>query len=305
MGTFHTDADLVGAQQFLDPELALATEFTVPTGDYFFRWRHPTATPGVTPTVRVWNEVNALVAGPIGFTALAPDTWCVTPEVSLPAGTYKVAVNTDHYVARTGFYSGGAITRDGIIGVRGLFGASPTSAPGGASTATYFVDIGTEDTPPDPEPDPGPEAVEDVAQAGAAMHLARVMDEIALALGGVTGLKKVYPYPPPTLSPPSAYVSYPARVAFDLTYQRGEDDYEQIPVVLVAGRPTEKRVRDMLAAWSASDGPNSVKALLEGREWTSCDDVRVASAEFDIETIAGIDYLAVIFTANAVGPGRE
>jgi hypothetical protein len=307
---FYTDADLVGAGEFGEDEgeLALATEFTVPAGTYQFRWRRPAATVEVTPTIRVWDNDGNLVGGPFGFATAVADSWVVTSAtLALLAGTYRIAVNTDAYVAKGGFFTGGSVTRDGVTGVRALFGTSPTSRPSTASTSTYFIDMGlvTDDPDPEPEPEPGLEAVADVAQAGAAMHLARVMDEMALVLGGITGLKKVYPYPPPTLSPPSAYVSYPARVAYDLTYQRGEDDYESIPVVVVAGRPTEKRVRDLLAAWSASDGPNSVKALLESREWTSCDDVRVPSAEFDIETIAGIDYLAVVFTANAVGPGRE
>jgi hypothetical protein len=308
MATFYVDADLVGSAEFGEEEgeLALATEFTLPADEYRFRWRRPVAEVTVVPTVRVWDNDGNLAAGPLAFASTTPDSWVVTSQaVNLPAGTYRVAVNTDAYVAKAGFYTGGPVTRGEFTGIRSLFGVSPTSRPSSASTATYFVDVVTADPEPEPEPDPGPEAVADVAQAGAAMHLARVMDEIALALGAVTGLKKVYAYPPPTLSPPSAYVSYPARVAYDLTYQRGEDDYEAIPVVVVAGRPTEKRVRDLLAAWSASDGPNSVKAILEGRAWTSCDDVRVPTAEFDIETIAGIDYLAVVFTANAVGPGRE
>jgi hypothetical protein len=304
---FHVDADLVGAGQFDDggAEIAIGTEFTVPDGDYLFRWRHPTEVPTVTPTVRVWNASNALVAGPLSFTSLAPDTWCETAQVTLTAGTYKVAVNTTDYVARTGFYTGGPITREGITGVRGVFGASPSSAPGTNSTATYFVDIGTPEDEPEPEPEPQLEAVADDPQAGAALHLARVMDEVALAIGRITKIKSVFAYPPPTITPPAAYVSYPARMAYHVTYQRGTADIEGLPIVLVVGDPTKKRIRDLIATWSAPDGVGSVPAALEEWEWTSCDDLTVSDATFDVETIAGIEHMVVIFTATAVGPGRE
>lgn len=304
---FHADADLVGSGQFDDggAEIAIGTEFTVADGTYLFRWRHPAEVPTVTPTVRVWNESNALVAGPLPFLSLTPNTWCETAEVSLTAGTYKVAVNTTDYVARTGFYSGGAITREGITGVRGVFGASPSSAPGTNSTATYFVDIGVPEDEPEPEPEPPLEAVADDPQSGSVLHLARVMDEVALALGRITGIKQVFAYPPPSVTPPAAYVTYPQQMAYHQSYGRTMADIVGLPIVLLIGKPTEKRVRDTVARWSAPDGVGSVVAALEEWEWTSCDDLTVTSAEFDVETVAGIDYMAVIFTATAVGPGRE
>lgn len=306
---FHADADLAGAGQFDDggAEIAIGTEFTVPAGTYAFRWRHPAEVPTNSPTVRVWNVSSALVAGPIAFTTLTPNTWCETGTVTLEAGTYRVAVNTTDYVARTGFYSGGSITRGEITGVRGVFGNSPSSAPGTNSTATYFVDIGlvTNDPDPEPEPDPELEAVADNPQAGEVLHLARVMDEVAQVLRTIKFLKQVFAYPPPTITPPAAYVTYPQRVLYHQTYQRGTADIEGLPIVLVVGEPTDKRVRDRIATWAAPDGVGSVVTALEERTWVSCDDLTVQSAEFDVETIAGIDYMVVIFTATAVGPGRE
>jgi hypothetical protein len=306
---FHTDADLSGAGQFDDggTELAIASEFTLPDGTYVFRWRHPSTVPSVTPVVRVWNEANVLVLGPLAFTALAVDSWCETAQATLPAGTYRVAVNTTHYVARTGFYAGGPVTRGTVTGTRGVFGASPTSAPGGTSTASYLVDVGTVTADPEPEPEPEVplEAVADDPAVGAMLHLARVMDEVALALQTIPGLKTVFAYPPPTLTAPAGYVTYPERMAYHQSYQRGTADIIGLPIVLVVGKPTDRRVRDRIALWSAPDGPGSVIAALEDWEWKSCDDVTVMGAEFDIETIADVPYMAVIFTADAVGPGRE
>lgn len=308
--TFHVDADLVGAGQFDDggAEIAVATEFTVPSGDYYFRWRHPSATPTVTPRLRVWDASNNLVAGPLAFTTLTPDTWVETSQsalVTLTAGTYRAAVNTTHYVARTGFYTAGSITRSGIIGVRGVFGSSPTSAPATGSTATYLVDIATVDATPEPEPETPASTVLEEPRAGDALHLARVMQEIALACSTGTGLTRFYSYPPATLVAPAGYVSYPSRILYHQTYQRGTADFEDLPVVLVVGRPYEQRARDLVAEWSAADGPTSIVSRLEEWDWTSCDDVTVTSAEFDIERIAGVEYLAVMFKVTAVGPGKD
>jgi hypothetical protein len=60
-----------------------------------------------------------------------------------------------------------------------------------------------------------------------------------------------------------------------------------------------------VAGWAAGDGPQSVKAAMEAHTWTSCDDLTVTSCEFDVETIAGVPYLAAMFKATVVGPGEE
>ena len=136
------------------------------------------------------------------------------------------------------------------------------------------------------------------------MRLDLVMDEVKTALETITGLS-VFAYPPPTLKPPAGYVSYPREINFDETYQRGEDSYVDLPIVLVASKVTEKTARDTVAGWAAGDGPNSIKAAMEARTWTSCDDLTVTTAEFNVEKIAGVDYLAVMFKATVTGPGKE
>lgn len=136
------------------------------------------------------------------------------------------------------------------------------------------------------------------------MRLNDVMDEIAKALSQVTGLR-VFAYPPPTLSPPAGYVSYPTSVDFDEEYQRGGDQFTSLPVVLLASKVTTRAARDTVAAWASGDGPRSVKRALEAWTWTTCDDVTINSAEFDVEKVAGVDYLAVMFKATVVGPGGD
>lgn len=136
------------------------------------------------------------------------------------------------------------------------------------------------------------------------MKLDQVMDEVAGVLAEITGLR-VFAYPPATLIPPAGYVSYPDSVDFDESYQRGEDRYAGLPIVLVASKATDRAARDTVAAWAAGDGPRSVKAHMEAHTWTTCDDLTVNSCEFDVEKIAGVDYLAAMFKATVVGPGEE
>lgn len=311
MTTFHTDDDLAGAQQFPPDEgtLQLATEITVGVaGTATFRWRFPNLAPGVTPAIRVWDAADNLHAGPLTFATTTPGSWNSTSgaAIAMPVGTYRITVTTDRYVARTGFYSGGPITRGDLTGVGSRVGTSTSSPPTTVSTATFFVDIDfTADTEPEPEPEIPPEAVVDEPRAGDALHLARVMQEIALACSSITGLSRFYSYPPPTVVAPAGYVSYPARVLYHQTYGRGEAGYEDLPIVLVVGKPSDLRARDRVAEWSAADGPRSVIARLADWRWESCDDVTVMAGEFDIERIAGIDYLALILKATVVGPGKD
>jgi hypothetical protein len=136
------------------------------------------------------------------------------------------------------------------------------------------------------------------------VKLDEVMDEVARVMQTITGLR-VFAYPVATLSAPAGYVSYPQSVDFDETYQRGTDQYTDLPIVLLAGKPTEKSSRDTIAAWVASTGPRSIKAAMEAHRWETCDDLTVTSAEFDVESVGGVPYLAAMFKATVVGPGED
>jgi hypothetical protein len=143
VATFYTDADLSGAGEFSDPELTLATEFTVPDGNVnWLRWRCPSVAPSVTPSFRIYDASNNLVAtvpldGPVVTSAWNQGT-PVAP-IALTAGTYRASINTTDYLARGSFFSGGPIVRGDITGVQGRF-ANGIAAPGGASNSAYFVD---------------------------------------------------------------------------------------------------------------------------------------------------------------------
>lgn len=153
MATFYTDADLAGAGEFSDPELTLATEFTVPDGNVnWLRWRCPSVAPSVTPAFRIYDASNNVVATVPLDGAVVTGAWNQgTPgaPIALLAGTYRASINTTEYLARANFFSGGPIVRGDITGVQGRF-ANGIAAPGGASNSAYFIDWDFGDAPVDP-----------------------------------------------------------------------------------------------------------------------------------------------------------
>lgn len=137
------------------------------------------------------------------------------------------------------------------------------------------------------------------------MNVDDVMDELAEKLRAAPSLTgRTFAYPPATLVPPAAIVSYPTEGKFDETYGRGVDTMTGV-VVVVVGRPTDRTTRDRIAKYIAGSGAESVKALLDGDEddYASCDGVRVADWETDVYTIGGTDYLVAVFRLDIAGPG--
>lgn len=136
------------------------------------------------------------------------------------------------------------------------------------------------------------------------MRLNAVMNEIGVALTGMTGIR-VFDYPPPTITPPAGIVSYPDRIEYDATYGRGMDRIRELPVMLVVGKANDRSARDKVSAWADGSGATSIKALLEAHAWTSCDVVTVTACTFDVVTIASIDYIAALFSLDIAGGGSS
>lgn len=317
MVNFFTDDDLVGAQQFPADEgtLQLATEITTAkAGTTRFRARFANLALGVTPQIRVWDAGDQLVAGPLSFSTTTPGQWNSTSgsKTALPAGTYRITFQTDRYVARTGFFSGGPIGRGDLTGITSRVGTSTLAPPTSNSTAAFFADLDdwVADDDPDPEPEPEPEPGDPVVEeprVGESLRLAKVMDEIALAVSAIAGIR-MYGYPNADIRVGDAgagYVSYPERVLFNQTYSRGTAGYTAVRICLLTGNPWQKQSRDRVARWADADGPSSVVARLEEWAWTTCDDLTVMDGRFEIETIAGVDYLALVLFADVDGSGRD
>lgn len=135
------------------------------------------------------------------------------------------------------------------------------------------------------------------------MILGDIMDEIAARLRQAPTLAgRTTAYPPASVKAPAAVVTFPSEYLFDLTYGRGMDRMKG-EVVVVVGRPTERQTRDRITRYVDGAGPESVKALVDGDDYASCDSVRVESALFDVVTIGGVEYLAAVFSVDIVGRG--
>lgn len=133
------------------------------------------------------------------------------------------------------------------------------------------------------------------------MNIGAVMDQVANQLDTIAGLR-VFAYPPGTVVPPAAVVSYPESLTFDETYGRGMDRLT-LPVVIVVGRPTERTTRDNLAAYCAGSGSSSVKAVLEAGAYSAFHMLRVVDIEFDVVRFGDVDYAAALFSVDVAGQG--
>jgi hypothetical protein len=134
------------------------------------------------------------------------------------------------------------------------------------------------------------------------MDVAAVMDQVAAQLDTIAGLR-VFAYPPDSLTPPAAVVSYPDEGIFDESYGRGMDRLT-LPVVLVIGRVSDRASRTELAAYCNGSGARSVKAVVEaGAAYTAFHSVRVISFEVEAVTIGGADHIAATFDLDIAGSG--
>jgi hypothetical protein len=70
------------------------------------------------------------------------------------------------------------------------------------------------------------------------------------------------------------------------------------------GRVNLNTVADEVAtALATISGLRSVKAVLEAHAWTSLATLRVTSVEFDVVTIASVDYISALFHLDIAGQG--
>lgn len=133
------------------------------------------------------------------------------------------------------------------------------------------------------------------------MNVQAVIQEVADQLDTIADLRS-YGFAPDTVHPPAAIVTWPEAIEYDSTYARGMDRIT-LPVVVVVGKPSDRSTVERLGAYADGSGPRSVKAVVEAGTYTSCDSVRVMSAEFDVVTIGGIDYMAGMFDLDIGGKG--
>ncbi len=132
------------------------------------------------------------------------------------------------------------------------------------------------------------------------MKLKDVMEEMADKLKLFTG-HNVFSYPVDSLSPPAGVIGYPESITYDETYQQGEMMFNSLPVWLVTGRTDSESARNQASEWTDPQGANSVKRYLDVQNYSSCDDVQVGNATFDVFAVGGIEYLVVVFDVTVTG----
>jgi hypothetical protein len=142
---FFTDTDLSGAGEFLESgvTLTLSDEFTLPACTInWIRSRFPAIAGGALPKPRIYDATDTAIFSAATFDTSTDDAWNqATVGQSVSAGTYRVAqVVLSRYMAKSGFYSGGAVTRGSITANRGMF-TTGDAAPTSASTASYLMDV--------------------------------------------------------------------------------------------------------------------------------------------------------------------
>lgn len=134
------------------------------------------------------------------------------------------------------------------------------------------------------------------------MDIAAIMDELAFRLKTIEGLQ-IFAYPASPITPPAALLSYPESIKFDETYGRGTDLITGLPLVIIGGKPTTIDARNALGALTAGGGARSVKSVLESGSYTTFDELRVTTWEFDVIQVASIDYIAAIGMLDIAGQG--
>lgn len=129
-------------------------------------------------------------------------------------------------------------------------------------------------------------------------NLGTVMDNIGLALDMIPGVR-AYDFPPKSAQPPFGFVDMPDIIEYDAAMKRGKDRM-RISVVLAVADVVDRQVRDDLAAYMATTGDKSVKTTLETMGAGIGDSVRVTSADPRPVTIAGTQYMGIVFELDVI-----
>lgn len=84
------------------------------------------------------------------------------------------------------------------------------------------------------------------------MNLGDVMDQVGDRLDTLVGLR-VHRYPPDSVTPPAAVVTYPEEYMYDDTYARGMDRMT-VPVIVLVGKVSDRATRKLVSNWLDRSG---------------------------------------------------
>lgn len=123
------------------------------------------------------------------------------------------------------------------------------------------------------------------------MEILSELSTAASAVDGVTVPARWGERPP---RPPMALIEMPDEVVYDAG-GTGFVRLPDVPLVIVCGGPTDPAAFRTAARYADTEGPASVKWMMEGYPYTACSTVRVATASPDVVDLAGTTFLAMIF----------
>lgn len=133
------------------------------------------------------------------------------------------------------------------------------------------------------------------------MIIDNVADELLARLAGIEGLK-THKGMPGTLTVPAAVLPLPERIQYQGAYRRGMNRITW-PLLVLVTKVTDRLVLPRLSAYASSSAEVNVPRVLETGTYTAFDVVTVLSAETDVVTWGAVDYAAVLFELDIVGPG--
>lgn len=132
------------------------------------------------------------------------------------------------------------------------------------------------------------------------MNLDAVMTEVTGKLATISGLR--VKTRSDQVQTPAGVVGLPDSIDYDATYGRGMDRIT-LPVAVLVSKVSDRTANKKLAAYADGSGASSVKAALEAGPNVAYDSLRVTRVEFDVITIAAVDYLGATFTLDIAGKG--
>jgi hypothetical protein len=132
------------------------------------------------------------------------------------------------------------------------------------------------------------------------MDVDAVIVELAENLRTIDGLEVFDEIPGKIAKTPAAIVAWPESIVFDAGGRRSTDTL-MIPIVVCLSRNVPRVGRAELGGFASGSGVRSVKTVLEGGVYTTLRGLIVGDGLFDVVTIGGTEYIAVVFTANVKG----
>ncbi len=188
-----------------------------------------------------------------------------------------------HQIFDSGFQNGEHIVKMRISGINPLAGATPYCF-------IEFIDVDDSTLPPAPPPLPPPPGPH---------SLPNIVAGLGNALRTIAGLR-VYNYPPNSVESPAAVISIP-ETPYDLTTSESGFQWT-FDVWVFVGKADDRTAAAKILTYLDSTGISSIRAAIEADRTLGdrCDSVSVLSADPQIASVAGTEYLAIQYIVEVL-----